>query len=161
MPVKKIQIVRRKAKLTKDVKPKPHNFLKYWRVVRYWVKRKYNISMEELEMLLYLYDIPLFTRKEFKQFEGLLAWDKTRLNYFINKGWIIVWREHKGYDRQAKLYELSVGAKRICHSVYKKLTQEEHMPENAVNNPVFKGSQYADKMYRKVMKQMNRKRDTE
>lgn len=157
-----INIIKRKGRvLVKDVPAKKHNHLKYWRVVRYWAKRKYNISMEELEMLLYLYDIPLFSRKEFKQFEGLLAWDKTRLNYFISKGWIIVWREHKGYSKESKLYELSTSAKRICSSVYKKLTQEEHIPENPQNNPVFKGKNYADKMYRQVIKQMNKKRDTE
>lgn len=157
-----INVVKRKGRtLTKNSPIPQHNFLKYWRVVRYWAKRKYDISDGELEMMLYLYDIPLFTRNDFKQFEGLLSWDKTRLNHFIDKGWIVIWREHKGYSKQARLYELSTSAKRICLTTYKKLTQEEHIPENSVNNPVFKGNNYADKMYRKVMKQMNKKRDAE
>ena len=88
-------------------------------------------------------------------FEGLLAWDKTRFREFINSGLIVVWRDHVGYSKQAKMYELSTKSKRICSSIYKKLTQEEHIPENPKNNPIFKGDGYADKMYRKLIKQMN------
>ena len=149
-----------KKVLTKHVRPKQHNFLKYWRVVRYWAQRKYGLSNYEIEMLLYLYDKPLFTRKDFLQFEGLLAWDKTRFKELQNNGMIVVWREHKGYSRQAKMYELSNLSKRICASIYKKLTQEEHISELPQNNPVFKGNNYADKMYRKLMKQMNAERDS-
>ena len=145
-----------KSVLTKQVRGDRYSFLKYWRVVRYWAKRKYNISMEELEVILYLYDMDLFTRKQFIKFEGLLTWDKTRFNHFIEKGWVIVWREHKGYSKQAKMYTLSVGAKRMCASIYKKLLQEEHISENANHNPVFTGSSYADKMYRKAIRAMNK-----
>jgi len=144
--------------IVKHSDKKDHNFLKYWRVIRYWAKRKYNITTEEIEMLLYLYDQPLFTRTEFIRFEGLLAWDKTRLNLFVEKGLIVVWREHVGYKKQAKMYELSVQSKRICNSIYKKLMQEEHIPETYQHNPVFKGNGYADKMYRNIMKQMNAER---
>ena len=63
-----------------------------------------------------------------------------------------------GYKKQAKMYELSVKSKRICNSIYKKLSQEEHIPENPHNNPIFKGSGYADKMYRKLIKKMNNER---
>ena len=44
---------------------KKHNFLKNWRIVRYYIKRKYDLSSTELEVLLYLYDSDLFTKKEF------------------------------------------------------------------------------------------------
>jgi len=145
--------------IKKFTSEKEHNFLKYWRVVRYWAHRKYELSTEQIEMLLYLYDQPLFSRKDFQNFEGLLSWDKTRLKEFVDKGLIIVWREHVGYKKQAKMYELSVKSKRICNSIYKKLTQEEHISETPHHNPVFKGNGYADKMYRKLMKQMNANRD--
>ncbi|WZE63624.1 hypothetical protein PANI_CDS0105 [Maribacter phage Panino] len=146
--------------IRKHVRPKEHNFLKWWRVVRYWAHRKYGLSTEQIEMLLYLYDQPLFSRTDFKNFEGLLPWDKTRLKEFQDKGLITVWRDHVGYKKQAKMYELTVKSKRICSSIYKKLTQEEHIPENAINNPVFKGNGYSDRMYRKIMKKMNEQRDS-
>ena len=135
-----------------------YNFLKYWRVVRKWALAKYDISQEELEMLLYLYDEDLFTRDMFVEFEGLLTWDKKRFSDMQKKGWIIVWRPNNGY-KSKKLYTLSVGAKRMCSSVYKKLTQDEHIPENRQNNPIFRGNSYSDRMYRKMIRKMNQKRE--
>ena len=31
-----------------------HDFMKYWRVIRYWVKAKYGLGTPDLEMLLFL-----------------------------------------------------------------------------------------------------------
>lgn len=136
-----------------------HDELKWWRVVRYWAKRKWGISTEDLELILFLYSEDLFTRKEFSNFNGILTWDKERLNEFINKGLVVVWREHKGYKQRSKLYTLSLKAKRMCAEVYKKLHQEESISEHHQNNPIFKGVNYTDKRYRKIIKMMNKKRD--
>ena len=148
---------RNNKKITKQARTRDYNYLKYWRIVRYWAKRKFEITDTDLEILLYLYDIDLFTRGQFREYEGLLAWDKTRFNELHTKGHIVQWREDKT-RRQAKLYTLSVRAKRICSSVYKKLTQEEHIPENKVNNPIFTGDSYADKVYRTAIRKMNAER---
>jgi hypothetical protein len=147
-----------KKRLIKQVRLKEYNFLKYWRVVRYWARRKYDITDTDLEVLLYLYDIDLFTRSQFRDFEGLLSWDKTRFNKLIDKGYIVEWRE-KNTRRQAKLYALSVSARRMCTTVYKKLLQEEHIPENRHNNPIFSGDSYADKVYRTAIRKMNKERE--
>jgi hypothetical protein len=34
------------------------NYLKYWRVVRYFINAKYGITQPDLEMLIFLYDEP-------------------------------------------------------------------------------------------------------
>lgn len=132
-----------------------HSFLKYWRVVNYWARRKYNLTSEEIHILLYLYDEDLFTVATFKKFEGLLHWDKFRLQKLIKKELVVLWRDHSGYNRQARLYTLSFAAKRICNSIYKKLLHEQTIPEAHHHNPIFKGNGYADKMYRKAIKEMN------
>jgi hypothetical protein len=147
-----------KKQIAKQARARDYNFLKYWRIVRYWAKRKYEITDTDLEIILYLYDIDLFTRGQFRNFESLLSWDKTRFNELHEKGHIVQWREDKT-RRQAKLYTLSVSAKRICATVYKKLLQEEHIPENRHNNPVFTGSDYTDKIYRAAIRRMNKERE--
>ena len=134
------------------------NFLKYWRIVKYWAKRKYNISEADLEVILFLYDEGLFTRRQFRNFTSLLSWDNNRLNDFLKKGYIILWRDHKGYKQRAKLYKLSVASKRMCSSIYKKLLQIEKIPENSVNNPIFAGKNSTDKIYRRLIKEMNQKK---
>lgn len=158
----KVVMVRRKNEkgrtLVYNHKLPQLNFMKYWRIVKYWAKRKYDISESELEVLLFLYDEGLFTRRQFRNFTSLLSWDKDRLNKFIQRGYVILWREHKGYKQRAKLFTLSVTAKRICNSIYKKLLQIEKIPENSINNPIFKGNNSTDKIYRRLIKQMNEKK---
>lgn len=145
-------------RIVKRTRENAHNYLKYWRIVRYWAKRKYEITDTELEILLFLYDIELFTRSQYKQFEGLIAWDKTRFNHLRDKGFIVQWRERQT-RKQAQLFTLSVKAKRIVATVYKKLLQEEHIPENGKNNPIFKGDNYMDRVYRNAIRKMNAERD--
>jgi hypothetical protein len=61
------------------------NYLKYWRVVRYFINAKYGISQPDLEMLLFLYDEPYFTRAKFKEFDKVFSWDKDRFNRLVRK----------------------------------------------------------------------------
>ena len=93
----------------------------------------------------------------FFEFQGPLTYDNTRFKSLQDRGFIIVWRPNNGY-RSKKLFTLSVKAKRICSTVYKKLAQDEHIPENHQNNPVFKGDAYMDRQYRKMIRAMNRKK---
>ena len=46
-----------------------NNYLKYWRVVRFWVKAKHNLNTPELEMMLFLYSEEYFNKTKFKEFE--------------------------------------------------------------------------------------------
>ena len=38
-----------------DRKEPTHDYLKYWRIIRYWVKATYGLTTPDLEMLLFLY----------------------------------------------------------------------------------------------------------
>jgi len=135
---------------------KKHNFLKYWRPVKYYIKRKYNLSQSELEMLLYLYDTDVFKKEEFNDFASILSWDKNRFKDMMDRGFIRKWRD--GQRKVAHLYELTHKAKLICNQTYKKLMQEEHISEDPYQNDMFKGDSYSDKVYRNIIKKMNRKK---
>ena len=39
---------------------RPRDYMKYWRVIRYFVKRKYGLNTEELDMLFFLYSEEYF-----------------------------------------------------------------------------------------------------
>lgn len=153
---KRYYVSKKKATTPKyQVREKRFNFLKNWRVVRYYIMRKYNITQVELEMLLYLYDENLFTKRDFKDFEQSMAWRKERFDQLMEKEYIRLWR--KGTGNQASLYELTMSAKMICNQTYKKLTGEEHISESPNQNIVFKGEKYMDKIYRKLIRKMNEK----
>lgn len=132
-----------------------HNFLKNWRIVRYYIKRKYDISSTELELLLYLYDSDLFTKKEFIKFSNTINWQRSKFKEMCDDGYIKTWREKQG--KEAALYELTKKAKMICNQVYKKLTGEEVISEDPYQNCVFKSDNFQDKIYRNLIKKMNEK----
>tara|TARA_R110000744_G_scaffold79572_2_gene156187 strand:- start:466 stop:918 length:453 start_codon:yes stop_codon:yes gene_type:complete len=129
------------------------DYLKYWKVIKYWAKRKYNISTGDLELMLFLYSEHLFNKTKFEEFSELMSWDTNRFYNLIKEGWIHKWRERKG--KEAALYELTYRSKRMINNVYAKLNGED-IPENAVNNPMFKHDvKYRDKVFRNYIKKIN------
>jgi DNA-binding MarR family transcriptional regulator len=135
-------------------KKKEYNFLKNWRVVKYYITKKYSLTTSELELLLYFYDENVFTRRQFDEFCIILAWDKNRFKSLIEKELIRVWRQGKG--SVANLYELTMKSKRICNTLYKKLDGEQ-ITENPSQNKIMKGESYSDKVYRQMIRKMNAK----
>jgi hypothetical protein len=129
------------------------DYLKYWRVIRYYVKAKYNISTGELDMLLFLYSEDYFSKDKFKEFDELLSWNVNRFDKLLRDGWIEVFRKRAGKTKG--LYELSYKSKRMINSIYKKLNGEE-IPSSE-HNPIFhRNVKYTDKVYRNFIKEMNK-----
>jgi hypothetical protein len=146
----------KRKKFKKQPRTRDYNFLKYYRVVRYYIKKKYDITLMELDMILYLYDMPFFRKEDFNYYGNTMSWDKKRFYEMIKKGLIKEWRPGKEQYAKAKMYELSHKAKSICSLTYKKLLQEETISEKTVSNPIFKKETYMDKVYKNVIEKMNR-----
>ncbi len=129
------------------------DYLKYWRVIAQYTKVRYNIGQADLDMMLFLYSEQYFTIRKFKEFAQLVSWDRGRFGRLVKEGWIENFRP--GNKGQRALYCLSLKAKRMIQSLYKKLNGEE-IPETACNNPMFKKNvRYNDKVYRNMIKTMN------
>jgi hypothetical protein len=111
---------------------KNHDYLKYWKVIRYYVQAKYGIRSADLDMLLFLYSEKYFGKQQFNDFDKLLSWDINRFNRLLSDGWISVFRKRQGNKKT--LYELSYKGKRMISSVYKKLNGEE-IPMSESANP--------------------------
>jgi len=129
------------------------NYLKYWRVVRYFINAKYGISQPDLEMLIFLYDEPYFTRAKFKEFDKVFSWDKDRFDRLVRNGWV----EKVSVESKSRLgvYNLTYKAKRVIGYAYALLEGKE-FPTMPDNNPVFKRNvSFTDKMYKQVMMQIN------
>lgn len=135
-----------------------YDFLKYWRVVRYWAKRKYNLSLEDIDLLMFLYTEGVFKKATFDEYVEAFSWNPDRFNDLHNRGLLNKWRDHTSHLGRAKLYELSTKAKRIVATIYRKLLNEEQMSESRVNNPIFGKASYMDKIYRRIIKKMNKQR---
>mgnify|MGYP003131540865 FL=1 len=129
------------------------NYLKYWRVIRYWAKAKYGLTTPDLDMLFFLHSEEYFNKTKFKEFEEVMSWDVNRFNSLLRDGWIHVWRKRRG--KHATLYELTYKAKMAISTIYKKLNGDE-IGEHPSVNPLFKVNvSYMDKVYRRKIIEMN------
>ena len=50
------------------MKSKVNDCLKYWRVIRYFIKQKYGLTTADLDMLLFLYSEDIFSKEKFEEF---------------------------------------------------------------------------------------------
>ena len=132
----------------------PNDYLKYWRVIRYFIKAKYKITTGELDVLLFLYSEKYFSKDKFNEFDELISWDVNRFNKLLRDGWVVVFRKRQG--KKKALYEVSYKGRRMLGSMYKKLSGEE-IPESPSVNPMFlKNVSYTDKVYRNMIVEMNK-----
>ena len=122
------------------------DYLKYWRVVRYYIKKKYNLTTAELELLLFLKSEGRFSRLDFQKFNEVISWNKDRFEKLRRDGWIEVFRKRHGKHRA--IYELSYKTKRVLASVYSKLNGTE------IPTSVFSEKKYTDIVYRNFIKQL-------
>jgi hypothetical protein len=130
------------------------DYLKYWRVIRYFIKIKYGLTQSELEMLLFLRSEKYFSKDDFNEFNELLSWDKRRFEKLRQLGWIESFRKRTGKRRA--IYKLSYKTQRMITSVYNKLEGEE-IPEEKKSNPMFLANvPYTDKVYRNYIKKLNK-----
>ena len=129
------------------------DYLKYWRVIRYFIKAKYGLTTSDLDILLFLQSEKYFSKDDFDEFNELISWDKNRFNTLLKDKWIEVFR--KNTSKSNAVYQLSYKSTRVLVSLYKKLNGEE-IPESPSSNPLFlKNVSYTDKVYRNYIKEMN------
>ncbi|QDP58492.1 MAG: hypothetical protein Unbinned6046contig1000_61 [Prokaryotic dsDNA virus sp.] len=134
---------------------KENNYLKNWRIVRYYIQKKYDINIKELEILLYLYDMGIFDRKDVNEYARICSWGNNTTKMFLDKGLFKMWRKGSSGPGNRDLLELSQRAKLICNHTYKKLNGEEEISENPYRNEIFKETTQIDKAYKKLIKKMN------
>jgi hypothetical protein len=131
-----------------------NDYLKYWRVIRYFIKAKYGLNQADLDMLLFLNSEDIFSRDKFKEFDNILAWDVSRFERLRKDAWIEVFRNRMGNKKA--LYQVSYKTQRVIDSIYKKLSGEE-IPSTQQGNPMFaRNVSYSDKIYRNMIIEMNK-----
>jgi hypothetical protein len=108
-------------------KEKAYDYMKYFRVIRMWVKKNYNLNIYNFECLLFLYSEHIFSRKTFEKYYGTTGFEQSTLDLMIKQGWIVEFR--KAYKTTAPLYELSAKAKMLIGRVYRFLNFEERITD--------------------------------
>lgn len=135
------------------MKTPPNDYLKFWRVIRYYMKSKHGLSQADLDILLFLYSEGYFGQESFDNFAELVSWEVGRFNRLKQEGWIEYFRKRRGKSRA--IYQLSAKAIRVVNDIYRKLNGDE-IPVSLTANALFhKNVSYNDKVYRNMIIQMN------
>lgn len=138
------------------MKSNQQDYLKYWRVIRQFVKIQYELTQADLDMLLFLYSEKYFDKDKFEEFDMLLGWDKQRFERLRQEGWIQSFRHGMTPGGRRAIYQLSIKSNRMIQSIYRKLNGEE-IPVSYTSNKVFKRNvSYSDKVYRDMIIEMNK-----
>ena len=132
----------------------PNDYLKYYKVVRYWVRFKYGLHNQDFELIQYLYTQRFFSKRKYEQYCNIFEWSKKRFPRLKREGWIREFRPRTA--KQHAVYELSSKGKKMMRSVYRKLNGEETFSELKAKNPVFDRSCFQHKTFAMEMVRMNK-----
>jgi len=132
---------------------KEAGILKYYRLVRKWARRTYEMQEADIELLIYLDSLNYFTRKQFMDGEYIYSWDKHRWERLRSQGWIDVWRERNRRDAKYAVYKVSFKCKQMIARIYKILAGEEDLPTSE-RNTFYKNKSYTDKVFNKAIDDM-------
>ena len=95
------------------------NLFKHYRIIRKWACKNNNLNEPDLELLIYLDCIELFTKIDFKEGSYSYSWDNRRWNRLLKDGWIKVWRERNRTSQKYNIYNITFKGKRLINTIYK------------------------------------------
>jgi hypothetical protein len=131
------------------------DYLKYWRVIRQYIKVKYGLTQSDLDMLMFIYTEKYFSKARFDEFSRIVSWDADRFKRLKENGWIESFRKYDPRTNTRAIYQISPDGKRVVQSIYRMLKGEE-MPITPKYNPMFKNNaKYMSKVYRNSIRELN------
>lgn len=129
------------------------NLLKYYRLIRKWACKTYNLKDADLELLIYLDCKEHFTRNQFIEGAYTYSWDKNRWERLRREGWIDVWRQRNHTTIKYTVYKLSLKAKHLIMRIYRIMLGEEDIPTSQ-KSIFFQNKTYTDKVFNKAIDDM-------
>jgi len=129
------------------------NLLKYYRLVRKWACKTYNLNDADLELLIYLDCKDRFTRQEFIDGVYTMSWDKNRWERLRREGWIEVWRHRNRTSIKYSIFKTSFKCSQLITRIYRILLAEEDLPTSE-RSVFYKNISYTDKVFNKAIDDM-------
>ena len=127
--------------------------LKYYRLVRKWACKTYDLKDADLELLIYFDCIGRFTRNDYINGVYTMSWDKARWERLRNEGWIDVWRHRNRTTIKYSIFQTSFKCKRMITRIYNILLGYEDIPTSE-QNVFYKNKTYTDKVFNKPFEDM-------
>jgi len=132
------------------------NLFKHYRIIRKWLSRTCDIKEADLELLMYLDALDLFTKQDFKDGVYSYSWDNRRWNRLLKDGWIVVWRKRNRTTQKYHIYKTSFKFKHLLNKMYKVMLGEKDIPETEQSNKIMKRKSYTDKVMCVAIRNVNK-----
>jgi hypothetical protein len=132
---------------------KDMQLFKYYRLVRKWACKTYGIKEADLELLIYLESVNIFSIKDFKDAVYAYSWDKDRWERLRREGWIDIWRKRNMTTMKYSLFKVSFKTKQMTSRVYRVLLGDENIPVTE-KSVYYKNKSYTDKVFNKAVDDM-------
>jgi len=129
------------------------NIFKYYRLVRKWACKTYNLKDADLELLIYLDCKGKFTRQEFIDGVYTMSWDKNRWERLKREGWIETWRHRNRTSIKYSIFKTSFKCSQLITRIYRILLAEEDLPTSE-RSIFYKNNSYTDKVFNKAIDDM-------
>ena len=117
-----------------------------------------DLNDADLELLIYLDAMDMFTKHDFKEGTYAYSWDNRRWNRLLKEGWIVVWRERNRTTQKYHIYKVSFRCKQLISRIYRIMLGEEEIPVNEKSNKIMKRKSYTDKVLALAINTMNKNR---
>mgnify|MGYP003134163798 CR=1 FL=1 len=132
------------------------SLLKHYRIIRKWASRNNDLTDAEIELLIYLDCINLFTIKDFKMGTYAFSWNNRRWNKLIQNDWIVVWRRRNRTTQKYNMYKVSFKGKQLIQRIYRIMLGEEDIPTSERRNSIMQGKTYMDKVLQISIENVNK-----
>ena len=134
---------------------KEMNLLKHYRIIRKWASRNNSLNEADLELLIYLGCMDLFTKHDFEKGSYSYSWDNRRWNRLIQNNWIVVWRNRNRTTQKYNIYKVSFKGKQLIQRIYRIMLGEEDINIGS-RNKIISGTSYMDKVMTKAIYNLNK-----
>ena len=132
------------------------NLLKHYRIIRKWAAKNNGMTDADLELLIYLDCVDLFSKIDFKMGAYSYSRNNRRWNTLLKEGWIMVWRKRNHTTQKYNIYKTSFKCKQLINKIYKIMLKEENLPTSIRRNKIMKGKSYMDKVMITSIKNVNK-----
>ena len=134
------------------------SLFKYYRLVRKWVCKTYDLTDADLELLVYLDCKGRFTRQEFIDGTYTYSWDKTRWDRLRKAEYIETWRHRNRTTIKYSIFKTSRKCSQIISRMYRILLGDEDLPTSE-RSVFYNNKSYTDKVYNKAIDDMIKDKD--
>ncbi len=135
------------------------NLLKHYRIIRKWASKNNGLTDADLELLIYLDCMKLFSRHDFEQGAYSYSWDNRRWNKLLQQDWIQVWRHRNRTTQKYNIYKVSFKGKQLINRIYRIMLGEDDIPTSERRNKLIKGDSYTDKVLTHAIYNVNKDKE--